>query len=401
MSAHRLLEAARFRLCLRYPFIARAVFAMTPVFTGNIPAAIGVDRNWRLFVNPDLIDGWSVEHAETVLYHEVLHLILDHAGRADALGIEPHNARAWNCAADAEINDDIRAEGFTFPPVPWRMPDGQVVHGPPVFPEALGQPPGLLAETYYHALPTVTISFPGLGQEGSGVTGSPADWEPTSPSTDLPDGLPSASTEIVRRAVAEEVRRAAGRIPGCLERWAAAYLAPRIDWRQALRVAIRRAIATGQGQVDYRYDRPSRRQAATDVILPRLRAPIPKVLLVFDTSGSIDDTTLHHALAEIEAVVRALGTAVDVATGDAELQTFQRGLFRADRVRARGGGGTDLGAVLQALERRGRWDVAVVFTDGETPWPERRPLPCPVLVVLPAASPQPPAWARVTRIPSE
>ncbi len=399
MRAQRVLEAARFRLCMRYPFIARAVFAMVPFFTDEIPAAMGVDRHWRLFVNPELIDGWSVEQAETVLYHEVLHLILDHAGRAEALGVGPHNAPAWNVAADAEINDDVREEGFTFPPVPWRMPDGRVVHGQAVFPEALGQPPGLLAEAYYQALPTVAVSFPGFGQEGSGVTGSSADWERAVDTSEAPAGLPRSSAEVVRRAIVEEVRRTVGKIPGSLERWATAYLAPRIDWRAALRVAIRRAVATGQGQVDYRYDRPSRRQAVTDVILPRLRAPIPRVLLVFDTSGSIGDEALASALAEVEAVVRALGTAVDVATGDAALQTFQRGLFRADRVQARGGGGTNLGAVLEALRRLGRWDVAVVFTDGETPWPERRPLPCPVLVVLPEEGRRPPGWARAIRVP--
>ena len=102
MEVQRKIEAARFRLCQRYPFLARAVFAMVPVLTAEIPAAMGVDRAWRLYVNPELIAGWSVEETETVLYHEVLHLILDHAGRAEAMGVEPYNARAWNVAADAE-----------------------------------------------------------------------------------------------------------------------------------------------------------------------------------------------------------------------------------------------------------------------------------------------------------
>jgi predicted metal-dependent peptidase len=402
MEVQRKIEAARFRLCQRYPFLARAVFAMVPVLTAEIPAAMGVDRAWRLYINPELIAGWSVEETETVLYHEVLHLILDHAGRAEAMGVEPYNARAWNVAADAEINDDIAAEGFRFPPVPWRDPDGRMHLGEPVFPRSLGQPEGLLAESYYHRLPTVTVYLAWMGQEGSGVTGVPAAWEGSaSDDGSLPDGLPPVAAEILRRALAQEIQRAPGTVPGSLARWAQEHLAPLIDWRRALQTALRRGIASGQGQIDYRYDRPSRRQAAFPVILPRLRAPQPRILVVLDTSGSIDADNLGRALRQVEVVVRQTGASVDVASGDAALQTFQRGVFRAQRVALRGGGGTDMGCVLEEVADRGRWDIAVLFTDGQTPWPERNPLSCPVLVVLPENGPQPPAWARVIRVPDE
>jgi hypothetical protein len=57
--------------------------------------------------------------------------------------------------------------------------------------------------------------------------------------------------------------------------------------------------------------------------------------------------------------------------------------------------------VLERLRNRGRWDVAVVLVDDNTPWPALRPLPCPVLVVLPEDGPQPPSWAQFIRLPRE
>jgi hypothetical protein len=126
------------------------------------------------------------------------------------------------------------------------MPDGQVVHRQPVYPEGLGRSAGRLAEEYYLALPTVTVSFQALARRdraspASRPTGK--DW----PIETLPDGLPRSSAEVVRRAVAGAVRTHPDKTLGRLARWASALLAPRVDWRRALRVTVRLAVATGHG----------------------------------------------------------------------------------------------------------------------------------------------------------
>lgn len=129
------LQAARFRLATQRPYLAAALWALAPVERPGL-GTLAVDRWWRLYYDPAALTAWSVEEAAGILYHEIGHMLRAHAERADALSAE---ARAWNLAADAEINDDILAEKVVLP-------------DQPVTPAALGQPEGLLAEDYYAAL---------------------------------------------------------------------------------------------------------------------------------------------------------------------------------------------------------------------------------------------------------
>ena len=81
-----------------------------------------------------------------------------------------------------------------------------------------------------------------------------------------------------------------------------------VDWRNVLHAAVRRGLGWANGHTDYTYTRISRRQAAAGpVILPALRRPVPRVGIVVDTSGSVDDGLLAQALGEIDGVLAALG----------------------------------------------------------------------------------------------
>jgi predicted metal-dependent peptidase len=364
-----------------------------------------VDQYWNLYYHPDWIPRLSIPELGTVLYHEVLHLLRDHHSRAQALGVNALNQEAWNVAADAEMNDDIRKEGFPFPTV---GKDGRPFS--PVFPESLKQPEGLLAEEYYRNLPQIDLKAllaqAGVGDqgEGSGVTGVPAPWEPGDGDK---NGISPTQAEVLREAVARAIEEHAakhpGSVPGHLERWARERKRSKVDWRRELRSLLRMGLASAQGQVDYRFDRPNRRQAVSRFILPRLRGPQPRLGLAVDTSGSMSDQELAQALAEIEGVVKAFGVPVDVASGDVGLQTFQRGLFRASQVRLTGDGGTDMGLLLRQFgERAGvKYHCVVLISDFYTPWPEKNPLPCPVIgVALGKDAPvqDAPSWIRVVHV---
>jgi hypothetical protein len=76
-------------------------------------------------------------------------------------------------------------------------------------------------------------------------------------------------------------------------------------------------------------------------------------------------------------------------------------LCRAVADRA-GGGGTDMGAgITAAYALRPRPAIAVVLTDGYTPWPDRAPKGMRVVVALLGdSSPEAPAWARAVRVPA-
>lgn len=200
-------------------------------------------------------------------------------------------------------------------------------------------------------------------------------------------GLSPVAAEAIRRSVAIEFQANPGRgdLPGDWGRWVSAILDPVVDWRNVLHAAVRRGLGWANGHADYTYTRISRRQAAAGaVILPALRRPVPRVGIVVDTSGSVDDGLLAQALGEIDGVLAALGVAdpqVQVLSVDAAVHAVTT-VRRADAVRLAGGGGTDMALGIQAAqELRPRADVILVLTDGQTGWPGR-PALVPVIAVL-------------------
>jgi predicted metal-dependent peptidase len=196
-------------------------------------------------------------------------------------------------------------------------------------------------------------------------------------------------------------------VPGGWLRWAESVLPSKIDWRRVLAAEIRSAVAAVAGKVDYSYRRPSRRaHLSRDVVLPTLRRPIPDVAIVCDTSGPMHEGLLARALAEIEAVLTRAGlrqAQVRVLAVDTEVQAVRR-VSRAAQVQLAGGGGTDMGSGIEsAAALRPRPSIAIVLTNGYTPWPERPPPGIRVIVGLltegfRAAGWAPPEWARTVVI---
>jgi predicted metal-dependent peptidase len=486
---HEKLAAARILLVRRHPYLAVAAWAVVPVESAAVPT-MAVDRHWRLYWNRSFVEAVPVEELAAVLYHELLHLLRAHAERLEQL---PYPHAAKNIAADLEVNDDIRLEG-------WRLPEGAL------FPHQFGLPAGKTAEEYLAALgnsatdadqsaasagegqadpsgsggdtsaasspepqergsapesssgdgdgstpspssegtaagdsgdgPAKPTEHPGGGSSGagpaapgdpvgdagrvagssagtppqprfgggSGSTGHRQPWE-LDDSADTP-AVSDLEAERIRRQVAAEIAEAVkgvGSVPDHLARWAEQKLRPKKNWRRELRSAVRAAVAQVAGQADYSYSRRSRRQEAVrGAILPGMVEPRPQVAVVVDTSGSMSDTEVATALAEVEGIARQLGIEVAVIACDAAAHLVSRAARTARGLRGRlvGGGGTDMGVGIEAaLRLRPQPDVVVVLTDGHTPWPAQRP---PVRVVVGLVgqqhASQAPSWARVVEI---
>ena len=202
--------------------------------------------------------------------------------------------------------------------------------------------------------------------------------------------LPEDAREIRRRVAIEydEHLRRTGRgdVPGDAWRWAKQILEPTVRWEPLLAGAVRRAAGWANGRTDYTYARPSRRQSsAPRILLPGMRRPVPRIAVVVDTSGSVDDVLLGRALGEVDGALRGLGvsdSSVTVFSCDAAVHQVQR-VRRARDARLAGGGGTDMRVGIKvAHDQRPRPDVIVVFTDGETPWPDSAPPGSAVIAAL-------------------
>ncbi|MER5337934.1 VWA-like domain-containing protein [Micromonospora sp. NPDC002717] len=401
------LFAARLHAARVRPYLATALFALHVVESRRVPT-MAVDPHWRCYVSPVFVDRTPVEELAGVWVHEVSHLLRDHHGRGDRVARErglvgPGERLRMNIAADFEINDDVFGEGLA-------RPEGAVEPG------LLGLPEGELMEDYLRQF--------GLGPRtqglvwldcGSGADGLDREW-------DLgPDGAHGLSTQerdLVRFRVAQGIMGRPGDVPQGWRRWAEKALHPPQPWRELLGAAVRSAASAAGAGEDYTYGRPSRRSAGVPgAILPSLRRRPPRVCVVIDTSGSVSDAELGSALLEVTAISHAVGgrrDLVSVLPCDAAAQVVHP-LCRAEDIPLLGGGGTDLRTgFARALRARPRPDVVVVLTDGQTPWPARRP-PCRTVVGLfprhgPARSwheddpdyvpDSPPTWARVVDIGS-
>jgi predicted metal-dependent peptidase len=391
LDTHKLL-AARLWAVRRYPYLTAALFASPVVAAPGLKGA-AVDEAWRLYIDPETVDKQSVEILGGLLVHHAGHLVRDHAGRAKSLGVERKMNKDWALAADAEINDDLVGTGL-------RLPEDRVV------PHELGWKPGRLAEEYYHAPHLDTSSEPDCG---SGSDGRVRDWELRG---EQGSGLPPGEQHLLRSQVASEVlsycREGVGRLSAGWRRWAEDMLDPKVDWRRVLAAEIRKGLSTVSGKVDYTYRRPSRRASSSPgIILPALERPVPEVLVLCDTSGSMGDEELATVLAEVDGLLKGVGLArnrVRVMAVDAAVQTVQQ-VTSARQINLVGGGGTDMGAGLVAAGRlRPRPSVVVVLTDGMTPWPSAAPKGMQVVVGMIAnrvqgGRPWPaPPWARVVPI---
>jgi predicted metal-dependent peptidase len=363
-SEARLLTAARLVAVEHAPYLAHALFAVRSIAAEGL-GTFATDRTWRLYVDPTVLRTWGPAQSAGVLVHEISHLVRAHAERADVLGADYDHQR-WNVATDIAVNDDLVAAGIP-------LPRGAIVPG------LFGLDEGGIEEGYYALLAQQSrVAFGSDSCCGSGAGDPRAAWE-LDPSDPAAPGVGAADASITRRRVAEAVReydqrRSRGSMPGGWQRWAESALAgPTVPWRRVLASAVRRAIAHVAGCSDYTYSRPGRRRIPR-VVTPAMRRPFVTVAVVIDTSGSMAQTQLDAAMAEIKGVISAAGigsSGLMVLACDAEVGAATR-VRRTQEVRLACGGGTDMRVGIAAAEdSRPRPDVVVVLTDGETAWPEQ------------------------------
>lgn len=157
----------------------------------------------------------------------------------------------------------------------------------------------------------------------------------------------------------------------------------RTPWEQILRTRLARALAP---QPSVSWSRPSRSWLASRGRVggangvgrmpwePGRTAstPTPRLAVVVDISGSIDDTLLARFSTEIVAIARRTGAAVTLVVGDDRVRRVAhlrpgRVSFDGDAaLRGPGGGGTDFAPLLAEASRH-RPDIAIVFTDLDGP----------------------------------
>ncbi len=170
-------------------------------------------------------------------------------------------------------------------------------------------------------------------------------------------------------------------------------------WEQVLRTQLARSLAPKR---DISWSRPSRSYLANQGRAGlNWRMPwepgfsssksVPRLVVIVDVSGSVDDTMMQRFACEVEAIVRRLEAGLVLVIGDdqvREVTRFEPGRATPNRtglrdIVFRGSGGTDFTPLLEEADAH-HPDIGVVLTDLDGP-AQHRPR-WPVIWAVPEAN---------------
>lgn len=408
---------ARLKAADALTYLTTHIMSLMPVACPGL-GTFAVDKYMRLYYDPECLEKWSLEECAAVILHEDIHVVLKHCHRAEAtIGKSPTKwqAHVWNLAIDTVVNQMLRECRGKHGGPAVKLPDGGI------YPESFDPklPLNLTPEEYYHRLMdqldkpewgdepygTVTVVVEGdegggdqgegdkegqgggngqqysgeqpkpmMGSGGSGGDGLPKPWEQGPPSGKRP-GKTEYEQDLLARKVAQAIERQMakdrGTVPGCWQRFANQVLKPKVDPCRELEAAVKHAIDATYGFGNHTWRKLNRRIPQGGGPLPAHIKPIPRITILVDTSGSMDQSDLAMAMGIIGGVLKGLPTreGLRVVAADTHVQNSQK-VFRVDSVELAGGGGTDVGAVIEECARMvPHPDVILAVTDGYTPWP--------------------------------
>ncbi|MEM9304309.1 MAG: VWA-like domain-containing protein [Pseudomonadota bacterium] len=397
-SAHRGTRAIQ-RLVEHAPATGGMALWMAhrDVAAGDIPGAIATDGQALLYAPG--FEGLDLPTQAGWVAHEVLHVAFRHVARMHAVRdrVGEVDEQLFNACADAIVN-------ATLAHLTWLSLPARAVTLDAVLDRALKvrEPveKSLLAwdvERLYRAIddrqrPMRPVS--GSEDEGDGDGSGRRDGGSTAggPPRDGPRAaaVRSLAASTLRdlvggedepaEAAAEATREWEERlVRGHAEDGAFSLLrslgadvpASRVPWEHQLRVRLMRGLTQ---EPELSWSRPARSWLANRGRSPGGRRmpwqpgvvsqrAVPRLAVVLDISGSIDDALLGRLAAELNAISRRAGAIVVFIAGDdavRHVEEFQPGTLGLPPLE--GGGGTDFEPLLEEAMRR-RCDLAVVLTD--------------------------------------
>jgi predicted metal-dependent peptidase len=244
---------------------------------------------------------------------------------------------------------------------------------------------------------------PGTG--GSCADGCPRPYEVASDGSwdAYGEGMAAAQAED---AIAQYEASNPGKVPGNIKQALKAKLRPEPDPFAQLRSAVCSSVASPVGGRDYSHRRRSRKQPPGDDA-PILHGRItvqPHAVVIVDTSASMMTKDIHaKALSVIAQGLRKLGR-VKVYCADTQVQSHKL-VATTNVFDWHGGGGTDMSAAIEQVEKDDHPDSIVLVTDAETHWHAKKPRARVVLAYTGRKGSRwhqaIPKWARVVPLSQE
>lgn len=324
--------------------------------TTDIPTA--ATNGWDVKYNPEFVKKFlsTDEELRFVVLHEATHKAYRHLHTWQDLHEEdPHLA---NVAADYFVNGALMD-----------MDDGEgFIKMPSV---------GIKPEPKYRGWSVKQI-FEDLkqqqeegGQGGQGDGLDSHDWADAKPGDEQSQKEAEARGQEIARAIRQgEIlrRKLAGKGAGGMDGVFGDLLAPRVDWRKALREFVQEMC---QGRDESSWRKPNRRYLAEDIYMPSMQGiTMTELVIGFDTSGScFGGDEMTRFVSEIKTIIEQVKPSkVHVIYWDTAVaghQIFEDGQFAVQDLKPKGGGGTDGSVLFEYLKEKRITPQAIVqFTDG-------------------------------------
>jgi predicted metal-dependent peptidase len=356
------LITARVGLLLRASFFGNLATRLKLVNADEwCPTAATDGRNF--YYNSRFVDMLKPKEVEFLFGHEVLHCVYDHFGRRG-----DRDPMLFNIANDYCVNGDLKKHRV-----------GEFITSVPCLYDSKYE--GMSSEEIYDILyenaEKIDIGSlidkmldEHLDGEGNGEGG-----DKDGDGKEKGKGRPKLSAEE-RQKIKDEIKEAvlaaasasdgAGNLPAGVKRIIEDMTAPKMNWRELLRMQLESTIKS-----DYTWMRNSRRGWHMDAVMPGMKLdPMIDIAVSIDASGSMGAQMLRDFLGEVAGIMEQFPNyRIHVLSFDTQVYNPQQ--FDSENLdditgyEIAGGGGTDFDCVFQYFkENEIEPKRHIMFTDG-------------------------------------
>jgi predicted metal-dependent peptidase len=355
------LITARVGLLLRASFFGNLATRLKLVNADEWCGTAATDgRNF--YYNSRFIDLLKPKEVEFLFGHEVLHCVYDHFGRRG-----DRDPMLFNVANDYAVNGDLKKHRV-----------GEFITSVPCLYDAKyeGKSSEEIYDDLYENAEKINLSdlidkllddhLDGEGNSDGDEDGDEKNGRGKKPK------LSAEERQKIRDEIKEAVLAAAaasdgaGNLPAGVRRLIQDMTAPKMNWRELLRMQLESTIKS-----DFTWMRTSRRGWHMDAIMPGMKNDeLIDIAIGIDASGSIDNNMLRDFLAETQGIMDQFQSyKIHIFTFDTGVYNPQQ--YNSDNLdticdyEVKGGGGTDFDAIYNYLkEEQIEPRRLVVFTDG-------------------------------------
>jgi predicted metal-dependent peptidase len=355
------LITARVGLLLRASFFGNLATRLKLVNADEWCSTAATDGR-HFYYNSRFIDMLKPKEIEFLFGHEVLHCVYDHFGRRG-----DRDPMLFNVANDYAVNGDLKKHRV-----------GEFITSVPCLYDHKYE--GMSSEEIYDDLyeNAEKINLADLIDkllddhlDGEGDSDSDSDGD----DKDGRGKKPKLSAEE-RQKIKDEIKEAvlaaaaasdgAGNLPAGVKRLIQDMTAPKMNWRELLRMQLESTIKS-----DFTWMRASRRGWHMDAVMPGMKNDeLIDIAIGIDASGSIDERMLRDFLAETQGIMDQFQSyRIHIFTFDTRV--YNPAQYNSDNLdticdyEVKGGGGTDFDAIYNYLkEEQIEPKRLVVFTDG-------------------------------------